>query len=204
MRAAINEILLFLGLTILTDDEFNSIVLPDPYTQEQFYKQIYNIIKIRGNVNDELDRLYFYFFAKGETFDKVSANQSKVYLGQVINLNNDIETFKLRQIKKGDKGLKGDKGDTGEKGDKGDKGDSGEAISTYESSFTIGSWLELSPYYYIDITHNLETAAPQVSCYDSNNEEVFLERIEVISNNLIKIFVSSIPDSRFIGIIRVF
>lgn len=77
------------------------------------------------------------------------------------------------------------------------------SVTAYTLSFLTTDWVEDLPYYYIDVTHNLGTPAPNIVCYDNGDEEVMLDKIQVSSNNLIRVYILAVPDQRFSGTIRI-
>lgn len=86
---------------------------------------------------------------------------------------------------------------------KGQKGDPG---SSYIESFLIADWIAAGTFlYYIIVTHDLDTNVPNVKVYevDGNLKSCILDRIEILDNNNIKIFVTYLPDGRFNGSIVV-
>lgn len=76
----------------------------------------------------------------------------------------------------------------------------GGAIAAYYSPFIVSTWVYSSPYYYIDFTHNLDTLTPLTVLYESTSE-VYYDKTEVISNNLVRIFIIGTPFNGSVKII---
>jgi hypothetical protein len=74
-----------------------------------------------------------------------------------------------------------------------------DGIAAYYTTFLVANWVSSTPYYYIDITHNLGTTNPIISIY-LGTQEVYIDHTEVLSNNLVRIFII---DSPFDGSIKI-
>jgi hypothetical protein len=75
-------------------------------------------------------------------------------------------------------------------------------LSAYNSTFVIADWLSSGDQYYIDFTHNKNTYAPELALYEGV-EEVIPFKTEVISANLVRVYICGVPDDRFDGLIKV-
>ena len=81
MRDEIDAILSFIGTSSLTNEEFNDLTLTEPYTQQELYSAIYSMFITRGEAQNIYDNLYYYFKAKGETFNQAKTAQSNIFIG---------------------------------------------------------------------------------------------------------------------------
>jgi hypothetical protein len=75
-------------------------------------------------------------------------------------------------------------------------------ISAYETSFLIADWISSGTQYYLAFTHNKNTTSPEVAIYDGT-EEVMVQKVDVISANLLRIYINQSPDDRFDGSIKI-
>jgi hypothetical protein len=73
-------------------------------------------------------------------------------------------------------------------------------VEGYTKDFIISDWIFSSPYYYIDFTHNLDTLTPLTVLYESTSE-VYYDKTEVISSNLVRIFIIGTPFNGSVKII---
>lgn len=69
----------------------------------------------------------------------------------------------------------------------------------FSQAFTIGDWV-LDSDWFILVNHALDSLNPSAIIRDSDNQAM-VNRIEIVDNNNIKIWVPSVPDLRFDGII---
>jgi len=65
-------------------------------------------------------------------------------------------------------------------------------------SFSIDDWEQTEGYYYININHNLNSLYTIVEILELN-KVVYVDKIETIDQNTIRIYVPSEPDLRFNG-----
>jgi hypothetical protein len=73
----------------------------------------------------------------------------------------------------------------------------------YTKDITIDDWENLSnTYYKLDIAHNLNTEYPQVELYQ-DGFLVFIDQVEVITVNLVRLYVLFSPDGRFNGSVSI-
>jgi hypothetical protein len=69
----------------------------------------------------------------------------------------------------------------------------------YRQDFEISDWVQLGlQYYTITVTHNLSTLSPQVELYQEGFI-VIIDQVEIVNENIIKLYVLYNPDCRFNG-----
>ena len=66
-------------------------------------------------------------------------------------------------------------------------------------SFVLGDWVLGAGFYTIDLQHNLESSNISTEVFDSNDEEIEVDRIKIINTNTIRVFTVADPDCRFEG-----
>jgi hypothetical protein len=68
----------------------------------------------------------------------------------------------------------------------------------FTQSILTGDWTLLGPYYYVDLVHNFGVPAVQVTCFNGS-DQVLIDRTELQSTNITRIYVLASPDERFAG-----
>lgn len=85
MRDFLNAILVFIGSTSLTDDEFESIDLESHGYNQATYAALSEVLDSRESVSSMQDRLKFFFQSKGVTVSEVvPAGKTNIYIGDVL------------------------------------------------------------------------------------------------------------------------
>jgi hypothetical protein len=84
LRSALNAILAFIGATSLIDEEFDSIELDDLNDDVATYNALKSVLDSRQSLSTELDRLGFYFKAKGAEIDTTVSSKSNIFVGGVL------------------------------------------------------------------------------------------------------------------------
>lgn len=84
MRAFLNNILAFISLTGLTDDEFATVVSVNAVLEQQNYEDLVAIIKSRGVATQALERLKAYYTANGVKVTKLETGSSNIFLGSPL------------------------------------------------------------------------------------------------------------------------
>jgi hypothetical protein len=85
MRNEINVILLFIGTSTLTDNEFLSINLSEGYSDKDFYDAILAILTARASDTSTINRLYHYFMAMGVSLEAPNTAKCNIFLGAALN-----------------------------------------------------------------------------------------------------------------------
>lgn len=84
LREFFNGILTVIGSTSLTDLEYSTMSGAPGYTLAN-YEQLAAVVKGRESVSGALDRLTFYFKARGtEIPDPVTVGSSNIFIGAVL------------------------------------------------------------------------------------------------------------------------
>jgi len=83
MRQTLNGILLFIGASSLTDDEWSSIDLGEEPSQVEIYNALLSILEARESVSSTLSRLKYYFQAKGVEVE-AAQGQSNIFVGGAL------------------------------------------------------------------------------------------------------------------------
>lgn len=89
LREYLDQILLFIGSTTLTDEEFNSIDIDDPNNKLEVYNALLLILDGRESVTTMQKRLKYYFLAQGVAFAQdgdspLKKPKSNIYIGSVL------------------------------------------------------------------------------------------------------------------------
>jgi hypothetical protein len=81
MRAYLNTILLFIGSTTLTDIEWDEITITDQSDDLGVYAVLQDILNARESVSGLLDRLSYYFLAKGVDVSTEVEATTEIFVG---------------------------------------------------------------------------------------------------------------------------
>lgn len=65
--------------------------------------------------------------------------------------------------------------------------------------FTFGQWQLINGNYYIDLVHGLGSTSLFVTAYEDSGERTDFGRIEPLSSDTVRVWVSYEPDARFAG-----
>jgi len=84
MRNFLNGILTFLSIASLTDEEFSTVNITVQQYNIDTYNQLKEILELRESVSDDLDRLRYYFLAKGVEIDQAYTPKSNILIGRVL------------------------------------------------------------------------------------------------------------------------
>lgn len=81
MRITLNAILAFIGQASLSDDEFGALTIEDTLDDNLTYLDLVDVLESRESVSTALDRLRFYFLAKGATLSSIDEANSNILMG---------------------------------------------------------------------------------------------------------------------------
>lgn len=84
VRETIDALLSMIGATSLTDEEFDSIVLPGFALNEASYLAVLSILDSREVVSETRDRLTYYFLSRGVSVVATSKAKSNILIGGVL------------------------------------------------------------------------------------------------------------------------
>lgn len=85
MRAFLNAILAFIGSASLSDEEWDGVEVEEQEYSQEVYDELKAILEARENVSTQLQKLVYYFKAKGvdvENQDRTA--QSQIFVGAKI------------------------------------------------------------------------------------------------------------------------
>jgi len=75
---------------------------------------------------------------------------------------------------------------------------------SFSEDFLITDWVLSAGVYTYNAQHNLESDKINVAIFENGNEEVIVDRVQIVDNNNVKLYVSYSPDCRFDGRINIF
>lgn len=84
MREFLNSILNFIGLSYLTDDEFNSLEIDAAGWDNVTYLALDSIVAARDSVSDARQRLRYVFQSKGVAIEDLDLGQSQIFIGSPL------------------------------------------------------------------------------------------------------------------------
>ena len=84
MRNKIDAILILIGTSTLTDNEYQTIVTADPQNNNEEYIAVLSVLIGRGSSEVTLDRLYFYYKALGTDIGEPKVIKSNLFVGSVL------------------------------------------------------------------------------------------------------------------------
>ena len=89
MREFLDAILTVIDSESLTDDEFESMELPEAQTYSpEIYQALKLVLESREGVSGQVKRLKLYFVARGTDFSSLSSGtntpNSKIYIGDAL------------------------------------------------------------------------------------------------------------------------
>jgi hypothetical protein len=84
MRATLDAVLLFIGESSLTDIEWALIENEDLSTDAYKYATLKAVITARALVGNSLQRLDYYYIAKGLAVSSTSTANSNIFIGGVL------------------------------------------------------------------------------------------------------------------------
>jgi hypothetical protein len=74
--------------------------------------------------------------------------------------------------------------------------------AAHSFSFNVASWVLSGSNYYINFNHGLNVSTPTVTI-KSSSELVYVNKIEIVDANNVKIWIPAVPDIRFIGLVDI-
>lgn len=83
VRDFLNAILGFVGASTLTDLEFSNVTVVSPFYDLNTYENLRSVLISRESVSSTLDRLQYFFLAKGFEFGP-TISRSNIFVGGVI------------------------------------------------------------------------------------------------------------------------
>lgn len=83
MRDLLDAILEFIGVEVLTDQEFDSLP-EDLSTDELKYEALHEVLVDRESISTSKDRLRYYFLAMGVSVEAIPVAASNIYLGDAL------------------------------------------------------------------------------------------------------------------------
>jgi hypothetical protein len=72
-------------------------------------------------------------------------------------------------------------------------------IISASADFVVDDWILSAGNYILDVAHNLDSEKVNVAIWENNVTPVILDRINVVNNNTIRLYVTFDPDCRFDG-----
>lgn len=78
------------------------------------------------------------------------------------------------------------------------EGGSSETISK-ELSFVIADWILSAGFYILDLQHNLDSLDVNNMIWENSSDQVQVDRVNILNNNNIRLYVAADPDCRFDG-----
>lgn len=84
MRNKIDAILILIGTSTLTNNEYQTIVTADPQNNNEEYIAVLSVLIGRGSSEVTLDRLYFYYKALGTDIGEPKVIKSNLFVGSVL------------------------------------------------------------------------------------------------------------------------
>lgn len=85
MRLFLDSILLFIGEATLSDQEYSSMMLTTQDYSIEVFNALKNIIESRQSVTDSVDRLVYFFLAKGVNVIGEYKPRSNILIGRALN-----------------------------------------------------------------------------------------------------------------------
>ncbi len=84
IRSVLNSILAFIGASSLTDDEFDDLSLTLSSPAIEVYTALSEVLEAREAISLIIDRLRYYFLAKGVSVPDADVGKSQIFLGAAL------------------------------------------------------------------------------------------------------------------------
>ena len=84
MRNFLDSILIFIGATSLTDDEFNTVTASLPLYNQATYNDLSKILAERESISDMQDKLLAFYKAKGFDVSAADTGKSNILFGSPL------------------------------------------------------------------------------------------------------------------------
>lgn len=117
---------------------------------------------------------------------KVDGEVTELFIEEIFyKLEVSEEAFKVEVSEVGLRGEQGPKGDPG--------------VFCFRSIFEVSDWVLNAGRYELDVTHSLNSTGLNVEIWENEIEKVESGRIEILSQDTLRLFVPFDPDCRFRG-----